>query len=351
MKKVINGSTVLNLKPIEYPYAYKAYKDAFGSQWSPSIVPVTEDIEQFKKLSEAERHVYLHVFAQLSTMDVAAGGIINEINCKITSTEHGMALAAQGFDEAVHTDSYQYVADHLGIDDEWLWNRWIDVPEIKAKIDFAESVFESERYSFAAKYFFFSAVFEGVWFMTGFTPIFALSNQGKMARSAEILEYIAKDENHHTKFGIRTVNDIIKEDEDFDYKRFIVEISSITNIALLLEAGYVKYLFSKGGIFGYSEKEHNALASYKARANFDYAGFDHSMLDFTEEPKEPLFLGTQVSIPKMKNFFERTVTEYETGADLGFDDKDDSDDWLTGTTRTATCSINDIANGSCESCQ
>ena len=360
MKQVINGNGALNLEPIKYQYAYDAFVKTRESMWAPSEIAIGEDIESYNKLTEAEKHVFTHVFAQLSTMDVAAGGFVNDLATKVTSPEHQMALAGQGYQEANHTDSYKYAVEHLGMDAAWLWSRWTDVPSIKAKIDYASEVFASTNYSFAAKYFFFAGIFEGVWFMAGFTPIFALANKGKMKQSAELLQYIAKEENQHTKFGLRTTVDINDEFYLHNEEHFIEEISEITNKALQLEADYVEFLFSEGSYSGYSPTEHNALASLKAQENFAYIGASTDGLIYTATPNEPKWLTKQLGLPKMKNFFETRVNEYVTNSALDFTDTDQveweaepsaDDTWFNLDVEGQSCSVDDIANGSCDACQ
>ena len=160
-KRVIGGDLSLNLEPIKYEYAFNMYLNCKKNFWTPDEIAIGEDIIVFKHgLSEAEKHVFTHVFAQLSTMDALATKVVGDLANKVTSPEHSMALSAQAFQESIHTESYKYCADHIGLDSAWLWSRWSEVPEIKAKIDY--SIKMHELGDLVYEYFFLAGIFENI---------------------------------------------------------------------------------------------------------------------------------------------------------------------------------------------
>jgi ribonucleotide reductase beta subunit family protein with ferritin-like domain len=201
-------------------------------------------------------------------------------------------------------------ATHIGLDEEWLWSRWEQVPEIKAKIDFMTDSLKSQ--TFLGQYFTVAAVLESVFFMTGFNPIFALARNNKVKRVTEVLQYIARDEDLHIKFGMETIKNIIKEEnlkKDLITKHF----SKILNEALRLEYDYINFIYSEGSTMGYNPLEHMQYASLRARNAMRYCGLSEKHLILPEAPKSPTWIHEMLLSKKEKNFFEAKVTEYQSG--------------------------------------
>jgi len=310
MKKVINGKLNLALDPIKYKYAWQFYQNAKKNFWTPEVVQISDDIYSFKHmLSETEKHVFMHVFAQLSTQDAQVTSILNDIGSKFTSTEHSMAIAMQQSQEAVHVESYKYCADHIGIDSSWLWSRWKHVPSIKAKIDYCNEIFNDSS-DFIYQYLFLAGIFEGVFFMGGFSPIFALARNNKVMRVSEILQYIAIDEQSHVNFGLQNCKDIIRENNlNFDQVEYGL-VKMMTH-SLKLELDYINFIFSEGGYLGYTVTAHMRHVTWLASQVFHKLGMNFDLVETEFDPVKLMWIDEMLITNKEKNFFETRVTEYQ----------------------------------------
>ena len=165
--------------------------------------------------------------------------------------------------------------------------------------------------TFVMSYIFFAAVFEGCWFYNGFSPIFALQRRGLMTGTAEQLQYIMRDEVLHCAFGIRTVKQIIRENNvklDDKALRLMWDESEAA------ESQYAHYIL-RDPILGYKAEDH--IEQFRFIAN-RRAQQLHIELPFPGAKNTLNWLDEQANLRKEKNFFETRVTEYQTGGALSW---------------------------------
>ncbi len=138
-------------------------------------------------LTEDERRMVkrnLGFFA--ASESLVANNIVLAIYRHLTNPECRQYLLRQAFEEAVHTHTFQYVVESLGLDEGELFNMYREVPSITDKAAWAlEYTRHLDDPSFrtgtaAADQAFlrdlvaFYVVFEGMWFYTGFAQILSL---------------------------------------------------------------------------------------------------------------------------------------------------------------------------------
>ena len=161
-------------------------------------------------------------------------------------------------------------------------------------------------------YIFFAGIFEGCWFYNGFSPIFALQRRGLMKGKAEQFQYIMRDEVLHASFGIRVINQIIKEENlRLDPKK-LADMWQECEAAEMAYAGYIL----KDPILGYSAEDH--IGQFRFIAN-RRANQLHLKVPFEGAESTLPWLDEQANLRKEKNFFETRVTEYQTGGALSWD--------------------------------
>lgn len=323
-KRVVNGATDVNqLAPFKYPWAWKYFLNANKNHWTPLDINMSQDLHDYHhRLTSAERHVYENVLSYLTTSDILAMRNIGlAVMEKMTAPELQIYQARQVYEEALHTWTYQHCIETIGLDQSEIYNRYRVVPEIHRKILTANRRLNSimrpdidlgdraELENFVMAYIFFAAVFEGCWFYNGFSPIFALQRRGLMKGTAEQLQYIMRDEVMHCGFGIRTVKQIMIENDLTPDPRLIREM---WEEAEACEAGYASYILREP-ILGYTAEDHIAQFRYIANRRARQLG----MADpFPGAACALAWLDEQSNIRKEKNFFETRVTEYQTGSAL-----------------------------------
>jgi ribonucleoside-diphosphate reductase beta chain len=87
--------------------------------------------------------------------------------------------------------------------------------------------------------------------------------------------------------------------------------------AIELEQEYIAYCLKDGPILGYSVAEHVATAQYFANMRLGSVGLPQP---FDEAYHAFPWMSEQMELKKETNFFEKRVTEYQSGGALIFDD-------------------------------
>ncbi len=323
-KRVVNGLTDINqLAPFKYPWAWEFFLNANKNHWTPLDINMSKDVHDYqRRLTLEEKHVYENVLSYLTTSDILAMRNVGlAVMEKMTAPELQIYQARQVYEEALHTWTYQHCIESIGLDQGEIYNRYRVVPEINNKIQMANTKINSvlrpdidlndkdELENFVMAYMFFAGVFEGCWFYNGFSPIFSLQRRGLMTGTAEQFQYIMRDEVLHCAFGIRTVKQIIIENN------VVLDPKQIRDMWLEAEAcesEYAHYILPDP-ILGYSAEEH--ITQFRFIAN-RRAKQLHQDEPFPGSKNALAWLDEQANLRKEKNFFETRVTEYQTGGAL-----------------------------------
>src|SRR3984957_1184511 len=224
-KRMINCRADVNqLLPLKYKWAWDKYLSGCNNHWMPTEVSMQADIALWKSpngLTTDERHALkrnLGFFA--ASESLVANNIVLAIYRHLTNPECRQYLLRQAFEEAVHTHTFQYIVESLGLNEGELFNMYREVPSITEKAawalkqtqnledpSFSTGTPETDR-AFLRDLITFYVVFEGMWFYTGFAQILSLGRRNKMVGIAEQYQYILRDESIHLNFGIDVINQI-----------------------------------------------------------------------------------------------------------------------------------------------
>jgi len=119
MKQLLGNTDSLQLFPLSYPWAWDMYLENMDNHWTPREIPVANDVALWRsdRLSEAERHLFLSVMAQLTTFDVQRGDETAEsLQGIIDPPELKHYLKRLADEEALHTWAYQFIIENMGLD-------------------------------------------------------------------------------------------------------------------------------------------------------------------------------------------------------------------------------------------
>src|ERR1700710_2085302 len=240
-KSMINARADVNqLLPMKYTWAWEKYLAGCNNHWMPTEVSMQADIALWKSatgLTEDERRAIkrnLGFFA--ASESLVANNIVLAIYRHLTNPECRQYLLRQSFEEAVHTHTFQYIVESLGLDEGELFNMYREVPSITEKASWAikytqhlsNSSFSTGSsdtdQAFLRDLIAFYVVFEGMWFYTGFAQILSLGRRNKMVGIAEQYQYILRDESIHLNFGIDCINQIKIENPHLWTAEFQAEI-------------------------------------------------------------------------------------------------------------------------------
>jgi ribonucleoside-diphosphate reductase beta chain len=332
VKRMINARADVNqLLPMKYGWAWDKYLAGCNNHWMPTEVAMQADIALWKSpngLTEDERTMLRRNLGFFATAEsLVANNIVLAVYRHLTNPECRQYLLRQAFEEAVHTHTFQYVCESLGLDEGELFNMYREVPSITDKDawalrytrtlsdpDFATGTPEADR-AFLRDLVAFYVVFEGMWFYTGFAQILSLGRRNKMVGIAEQYQYILRDESIHLNFGIDCINQIKAENPHLWTADFADEIRQMLREACALEVAYARDTMPQG-MFGLTA-EHCAQYMHFVT---DRRAVQIGLAPLFGETENPFpWMSEAMDLKKEKNFFETRVIEYQTGGGLDWD--------------------------------
>lgn len=330
-KTIINasGTDPNKILPMKYKWARQYYKTGVANNWVPEEVSMQLDVETWKATGEKgltpdERHMVMYNLGFFSTAEsLTANNIVLAIYKHITNPECRQYLLRQAYEEAIHTDTFIYCCDTLGLDPDEIYNMYNTIPSIKEKDDFViemtKSVFDDNFKTdsveniqrFVHDLVGYYVIMEGIFFYAGFAMMLSMLRRHKMVGVGEQFQFILRDETVHLAFGSDLINAIAEENPEIWTEEFKTDLVNKIKKGVDLEKKYAREALPKG-IVGLTPQ---SIEEY----------LEHIADRRLERIKLPTQFGTKNPFPwmseiidarKEKNFFETRVTEYKTGGQL-----------------------------------
>ncbi len=326
--------------PINYPKIWDFYKRHISSFWVVEEIRLSDDLEDWKKLNDNERHFIKNVLAFFASSD----GIVNEnlvanFYNEIEIAEVRQFYSIQMLIEAIHSEQYSLLIDTYISDTTEknnLFKAIETIPAIKKKAEWAIKWIEEgnaikniipkefldslqklqnevqnaeykdalnyltkERPNLAQRLLAFICV-EGIFFSGSFCAIYWLKARGLLPGLATANQFIARDENLHVEFAIelfKTLNlnaqiskekveQIVKEAVEIE-KEFISESLPVSLIGMncTLMKEYIEYVADRWLVLLGYQKIYNA--------------------------SNPFSFMELISVNDKTNFFESNVSSYQ----------------------------------------
>lgn len=331
-KKLINNGAMdpNKILPMKYMWAREHYKNGIANNWTPEEISMQQDVEQWKSLttlSGAERRLILWNLGFFATAEsLTANNIVLTVYKYITNPECRQYLLRQAFEEAIHTDTFIYCCDTLGLDPEEIYTMYQTIPSIKDKDDYVirltSSIFDpnftpegpENIRKLIHDLIGYYVIMEGIFFYAGFAMMLALKRQNKMVGIGQQFEYIMRDESIHLAFGCDLITTLIAENPEVWTQEFKQEITKLIKDAVVLEQRYAHDACPLG-LLGINASQFSQYVEYIADKRLERIG-----LDKVYNQENPfLWLSESTDLRKKKNFFETRVTEYQTAGSLNWD--------------------------------
>ena len=327
-KRLVNCNQVdvNQLVPIKYKWAWEHYLNGCANNWLPTEVPMGKDIELWKSnlLSEDERQVILLNLGFFSTAESLVGNnIVLAIFKHVTNPEARQYLLRQAFEEAVHTHTFLYICESLGLDEKEIFTAYNERASIKAKDYFQMEItgkvldpnFRTDSIEglqeFIKNLVGYYIIMEGIFFYSGFVMILSFHRQNKMIGIGEQYQYILRDETIHLNFGIDLINGIKEENPEIWTKELQQEIVELIQRAVDLEIDYARDCLPRG-ILGLRASMFIDYVRHIADRRLERIGL--KPIYHTKNPFP--WMSETIDLNKEKNFFETRVTEYQHAASL-----------------------------------
>merc|ERR1719191_2386678 len=147
--------------PIKYPEVWEMYKKQEASFWTAEEIDLSQDMRDWERLTDNERHFIKHVLAFFAASDgIVLENLAENFSCEVQIPE---ARAFYGFQiamENIHSETYsllieQYIRD--GAEKAMLFDAIHTMPPVKEKARWAVQWMNKEK-SFAERIVAFAAV-------------------------------------------------------------------------------------------------------------------------------------------------------------------------------------------------
>lgn len=288
------------LFPIKHHKIWDMYKKAQASLWVAEEIQLSQDLIDWKKLNDNEKHFIKHVLAFFAASDgIVIENLLGRFSNEIQIPEARAFYAFQGYIETIHSETYSLLIDTY-IDDETekdkLFHAIDNMPCVKKKADWAIKYIEDQDSSFAVRLVAFAAV-EGIFFSGSFCSIYWMKNRGLMPGLTFSNELISRDEGMHTDFAVLLYTMI-------ENKLSKEEIHTIIKDAVEIEKEFVTDALPCS-LLGMNSELMNTYIEFVADRLITQFGYEKIY-----NASNPFDWMELISIRTKTNFFERKVAEY-----------------------------------------
>jgi ribonucleotide reductase beta subunit family protein with ferritin-like domain len=287
--------------PIVHDDLWSEFKKQEASFWTAEEIDLSEDLKDWQKLNDEERHFIKHILAFFAASD----GIVNENLCyrfasEVQYPEARAAYTFQAAMETIHSETYSLLIDTYvsDADEKTKLLRAIDtIPTVGKKAEWAMKWMGSSD-SFAKRLVAFACV-EGVFFSGSFCSIFWLKHRNKGLKGLTFSnELISRDETAHTDFAIKVYRNHILD------KLSTEEVQQIVSEAVEIEKNFVCEALpvSLIGMNSDTMSRYIEFVADRLLTDLGYAKIYNAT--------NPFPWMEMLGLEGKTNFFERRVSEY-----------------------------------------
>lgn len=322
----INRFVILPVKP-DYKPLWDLYKKHMASFWTPEEIDYSADLNDWKSLSDNERHFIEHVLAFFAGSDgIVLENLVSNFANDVKISEARAFYSFQGAMETIHSEVYALLIDTFvknPAKKDKLFNAIERIPTVTQKAEWAMKWMDSSQ-PFAIRLIAF-AVVEGILFSGSFASIFWLKSRGKMVRALGTSnEFIARDEGLHTEFAVTLFHYLNNKPTE-------EVVHAIIKEAVVIEKEFICEAISCD-LIGMNVKLMSQYIEFVADRLSQQLGFE-AIYDKEEARGNPFPFMEMLSLDGKSNFFEKRVSEYQmaginqTEGKFQFGDDDDDEDF------------------------
>jgi ribonucleoside-diphosphate reductase beta chain len=311
-----------NLHPMHYKWAYDLYDQAVRNTWFPHEITLGDDLADWKKMTEDERHALSFLMAFFNPAELIVNrSLALGVYPYLRSAECHLYLAKQMWEEANHCVAFEYVLETFPLDRDSIYDVHINTPSMFAKEGFINNymrrmteddldieTIEGKR-DFVRNLVATNIVMEGVWFYTGFMVALSFRQRNILRNLGHMIDWVVRDESLHLKFGINLILNILEENPDLVTEDFANELRDIIIEGVNLEVAYNQDLFPRG-ILGLNADYVNQYVMYIADRRLEELGME-THYKVTNPAK---WMAGANDVFELVNFFEAQNTSYEVNA-------------------------------------
>lgn len=314
---------VNQIMPLKYRWAWEHYRNGLANHWIPDEVPMQADIQLWKsdKLTADERLVIKRTLGFFATAEsLVANNLTLAIFKYVTNAECRQYLLRQAFEEAVHTHTFLYVVESLGLDEGEIFNMYREIPSVVRKDEFemqyTRSLYDADfstetaegSQQFIENLVAFYIIMEGIFFYSGFAMMLSFHRRNMMTGIGTQFQYILRDETIHLNFGIDLINGIKAENPAVWTPELQAKLVSMVREGVELEIAFAEDCLPRG-VLGLNAGLFRSYVQHIADRRLERIGLAPQY----GSPNPFPWMSETIDLTKEKNFFETRVTEYQSG--------------------------------------
>jgi ribonucleoside-diphosphate reductase beta chain len=303
-----------SFKPFNYPWAYDAWLKHEQSHWLHTEVPMSEDVNDWKKrLNDGEKHFLTNIFRFFTQGDIdVAGGYVKNYLPYFPQPEVRMMLMGFAAREALHVAAYSHLIETLGMP-ETTYQEFLEYDSMRAKHDYfmdlsnTNGTPESVATNIAA----FSAFTEGMQLFSSFIMLLNFPRHGKMKGMGQIVTWSIVDETMHAESMIKLFRTYVEENRELWNDELKGQIYTIAEKMVELEDKFIDLSFQMGEMQDLTSADVKKYIRYICDRRLISLG----LKGIFKVKKNPLpWVEEMINAPTHTNFFENRATDYAKGA-------------------------------------
>lgn len=307
-------TNLMQLNDVRYSWAVGLWKQMRENFWTSEKFDVTQDINDYQNLTPDEQKGYDGILSYLIFLDSIQTVNIPHLKSVVTAPEIALCMAEQISQEALHSQSYQYLLESIIPKEKinHIYDFWKTDKLLFERCEFIASMYQkyidqkTEESYFEALTANF--ILEGLYFYSGFCFFYNLSSRMLMSGSADIFRMINRDELSHVRLYQKIIPEAM---QTFPYSKD--RIHEMFDKAVKYEVLWVNHIVGNN-ILGITESSTEQYIKYLANIRLKSIGLEPLYSD-------PIYFkncyshlekiadtGKEASVKA--NFFDSGVTSY-----------------------------------------
>ena len=275
------GVAIQRFDMLKYKQFDKLTDKQLGFFWRPEEVDVTKDSNDFKNLTDHERHIFTSNLKRQILLDSVQGRApVEAFGPLVSIPELEAWIQTWTFSETIHSRSYTHIIRNVYSDPSKVFDGMMDIEEIMECADDISECYDQlidmtsyfnllgegthtvngnevviDKYEIKKllyKTLMSVNILEGVRFYVSFACSWAFAELKKMEGNAKIIKLIARDENLHLGSTQTLLKLLPKDDPDYIQiaKETEAECIQMFVDAVEQEKSWANYLFKDGSMIG-----------------------------------------------------------------------------------------------------
>lgn len=304
----------INYKPFEYPEVLKFTSAMNNTFWVHSEVDFTADVQDFHShLDDIDRQAVKKSLLAIAQIEVAVKTFWGNLYLHFPKPEFNGLGSTFAECEFRHSEAYSRLLEVLGYNDEF--ERLIEIPVIKKRIDYLSSVLSKsksdDRQEYILSLILFTILIENVSLFSQFGIILSFTRfRGALKNVSNIIAWTSVDEQLHANAGIYLINVIRDELPEMFDNQTLDKIYQVVNESIAIEAEILDWIFEDGEISNISKKDLLNFMKYRVDESLERIKMQKVFNISETEYKPMMWFEEEVFANSLDDFFAKRPVEY-----------------------------------------